>query len=106
MKDDFALKTIGEVSIIINVPQYVIRFWEKKFLIIKPIQKNNGRRYYSPNDIKNLKKIQNLLYHENYSIKGAQKILKNTGDSNEIPKNDDFVLSELKKLRDELKKII
>ena len=39
MKDPNALRTIGEVSQIINVPVYVIRFWEKKFDLIKPIKK-------------------------------------------------------------------
>ena len=34
MKDLNALRTIGEVSQIINVPVYVIRFWEKKFDLI------------------------------------------------------------------------
>ena len=34
MKDPNALRTIGEVSQIINVPVYVIRFWEKKFDLI------------------------------------------------------------------------
>ena len=39
MKAPSALRTIGEVSKIIDVPVYVIRFWEKKFTSIKPIKK-------------------------------------------------------------------
>ena len=35
-----------------------------------------GRRYYRPEDIVLLKKIQNLLYQEGYTIKGAQQALK------------------------------
>ena len=46
MKDPNALRTIGEVSQIINVPVYVIRFWEKKFDLIKPIKRKGGNRYF------------------------------------------------------------
>ena len=42
MKDLDALRTIGEVSQIINIPVYVIRFWEKKFNLIKPIKRKGG----------------------------------------------------------------
>ena len=73
MKNIDALKTIGEVSKTINVPQHVIRFWEKKIDKIKPIQKTNGRRYYSKGDVEILEKIKNLLYDYHYTIKGVQK---------------------------------
>ena len=39
---DAALKTIGEVSKIVEVPIYVLRFWEKKINLISPIKKKNG----------------------------------------------------------------
>ena len=58
MKDAEALKTIGEVSSAIKVSSHVIRFWEKKFKNINPIQKENGRRYYSVDDINNLIQIK------------------------------------------------
>ena len=38
-KHEDALKTIGEVSYAIEVPVYVIRFWETKFKDLKPIKK-------------------------------------------------------------------
>jgi DNA-binding transcriptional MerR regulator len=77
MKNLDALKTIGEVSQIINVPVYVIRFWEKKFNSIKPIKKLGGNRYFDKNQISNLKIIKKLLREEKYSIEGAKKILTN-----------------------------
>ena len=77
MKDLNALKTIGEVSQIIEVPVYVIRFWEKKFNSIKPIKKLGGNRYFDKNQISNLKIIKKLLHEERYSIEGAKKILTN-----------------------------
>ena len=39
MKSPEALKTIGEVAKIVNVPIYVLRFWEKKINLIAPIKK-------------------------------------------------------------------
>ena len=44
MKSPEALKTIGEVAKIVNVPIYVLRFWEKKINLIAPIKKKNGKR--------------------------------------------------------------
>ena len=77
MKDLNALKTIGEVSQIIEVPVYVIRFWEKKFNSIKPIKKLGGNRYFDKNQISNLKIIKKLLHEDRYSIEGAKKVLMN-----------------------------
>ena len=77
MKDLNALKTIGEVSQIIEVPVHVIRFWEKKFNSIKPIKKLGGNRYFDKNQISNLKIIKKLLHEDRYSIEGAKKVLMN-----------------------------
>ena len=51
MKSPDALKTIGEVSKIVDVPIYVLRFWEKKVSLISPIKKKNGTRYYDKSQI-------------------------------------------------------
>jgi DNA-binding transcriptional MerR regulator len=76
MKTPNALKTIGEVSKIIDVPIYVIRFWEKKFSALCPIKKNNGIRYYSNYHQEVLLEIRSLLYEKKFSIDGANQILK------------------------------
>lgn len=101
MKEPNALKTIGEVSKVLEVPTYVIRFWEKKFFSLNPIQKNKGRRYYSSEDIELLNKIKGLLYEEHYSIKGAQKLLSKTK-----VKEEDNLLTELKNLQKKIKNLI
>ena len=75
MKDPNALRTIGEVSQIINVPVYVIRFWEKKFDLIKPIKRKGGNRYFDKSQISNLIIIKKLLPEDRYSIEGAKKVL-------------------------------
>lgn len=71
-----AFRTIAEVSEELNVPAHVLRFWEKKFSEVSPVQRAGGRRYYRPEDISLLKKIEYLLYKEGYTIKGVQKLLK------------------------------
>ena len=108
MKEEFALKTIGEVSKSLNIPQYILRFWEKKFSIIKPIQKANGRRYYTKKDLDNLIEIKDLLYEEKYSLKGAQKVLENKRKPSKKISNDEIntVINKLKSLRDEIRRSI
>ena len=71
-----AFRTIAEVSDELNVPAHVLRFWEKKFSEVSPVQRAGGRRYYRPEDITIKKKIEYLLHNQGYTIKGVQKLLK------------------------------
>lgn len=72
-----AFRTISEVSTELNIPAHVLRFWEKKFPEVDPVQRSGGgRRYYRPEDVALLKKIDYLLHEEGYTIKGVQKLLK------------------------------
>ncbi|UAT42846.1 MerR family transcriptional regulator [Anaplasmataceae bacterium AB001_6] len=72
--DDKIFKNIAEVSKELNLEKYVIRFWEKEFPMLNP-KRYKGVRYYSPDDIKLLKKIVHLLYEKKYTIKGAKDFL-------------------------------
>ena len=71
-----AYRTISEVAEDLTVPQHVLRFWETKFSQLKPLKRGGGRRYYRPEDVALLRQIHTLLYAEGYTIKGAQKVLK------------------------------
>lgn len=71
-----AFRTISEVSAELEVPQHVLRFWETKFPQIKPLKRGGGRRYYRPDDVELLRRIQALLYREGYTIRGVQRLLK------------------------------
>ena len=103
MKAPSALRTIGEVSKIIDVPVYVIRFWEKKFTSIKPIKKKGGNRLYDQNQLVVLKIIKSLLYEKKYSIEGAKKILNDeVGMENEKMN----ILKEIKLIVKELRSLI
>jgi DNA-binding transcriptional MerR regulator len=74
-----AFRTISEVADQLDLPQHVLRFWETRFQQIKPLKRGGGRRYYRPDDIDLLRGIQHLLYGEGYTIRGAQRILKDHG---------------------------
>lgn len=74
-----AFRTISEVAEQLDVPQHVLRFWETRFSQIRPMKRGGGRRYYRPTDIDLLQGIRKLLYGEGYTIRGAQKILKDQG---------------------------
>ena len=74
-----AFRTISEVSEIIGVQPYVIRFWESQFKQIKPTRKKGGRRYYRPSDIDFLLGIKKILYEDKLTIKKAKSLIQKNG---------------------------
>ena len=71
-----AFRTISEVATELDVPQHVLRFWESKFSQVRPLKRGGGRRYYRPEDVDLLRRIRTLLYEDGYTIKGVQRLLK------------------------------
>ncbi|MFC7050384.1 MerR family transcriptional regulator [Emcibacter nanhaiensis] len=78
-KSPNAYRTISEVADAMEVPQHVLRFWEGKFSQIKPMKRGGGRRYYRPEDVEIIQVIRTLLHEDGYTIKGAQKLLREQG---------------------------
>ena len=78
-KSSDAFRTISEVSIELDVPPHVLRFWETKFTSLRPLKRSGSRRYYRPDDVAMIIKIRDLLYKEGFTIKGAQRFLKSNG---------------------------
>lgn len=78
-KSETAFRTISEVADELEVPQHVLRFWEGRFPQVRPLKRGGGRRYYRPEDVALLRRIRDLLYREGYTIKGVQKLLKESG---------------------------
>ena len=74
-----AFRTIREVSEELDVPQHVLRFWETKFNQVRPLKRGGGRRYYRPEDVDLLRRIRSLLYADGYTIRGVQKLMRETG---------------------------
>ena len=71
MYDELNFYTISKTAEIIGVQTHVLRFWEKKFFVLKPKKSPSGRRYYSSSDIEYLRMIKKLLYDQGFTIKGA-----------------------------------
>ncbi|NNG05129.1 MAG: MerR family transcriptional regulator [Inquilinus sp.] len=82
-----AYRTISEVSDELSVPQHVLRFWETKFTQVRPLKRGGGRRYYRPEDVDLLRRIQKLLYEDGYTIKGVQRLLREGGRSHAAPRH-------------------
>ncbi|WP_421786486.1 MerR family transcriptional regulator [Hyphobacterium sp.] len=78
-KDPEAYRTISEAAGELDLPAHVLRFWESRFSQIKPVKRAGGRRLYRPSDLQLLRGIRALLYEQGYTIKGAQKYLRENG---------------------------
>ncbi len=79
IKSPDAFRTIREVSEELDVPQHVLRFWETKFNQVRPLKRGGGRRYYRPEDVDLLHRIRSLPYADGYTIRGVQKLMRETG---------------------------
>lgn len=66
---------IGEVSSILGVKPYVVRFWETEFRLV-PSKNRSKHRIYKRHDLDTLLEIRRLLYDERFTIEGARKKLK------------------------------
>jgi DNA-binding transcriptional MerR regulator len=67
--------SIGEVAEMFNVNTSLIRFWEKNFDIIKPHKNKKGNRFFTKEDIENLKLIHHLVKNQRLTLEGARKKL-------------------------------
>jgi DNA-binding transcriptional MerR regulator len=75
MKADEAFRTIGELAEELGLPQHILRYWETRFTQLRPLQRAGKRRYYRPADVALARRIDRLLNHEGYTIRGVQKLL-------------------------------
>lgn len=80
-KSPDAFRTISEVADWLGIQAHVLRFWESKFVQVKPVKRAGGRRYYRPSDMLLLGGIKKLLHDDGLTIKGVQKMLREQGVS-------------------------
>jgi DNA-binding transcriptional MerR regulator len=67
---------IGEVSRIIGVEPYVLRYWESEFPHLRPQRADTNQRTYRKTDLETIMEIKRLLYEEKLTIEGARQRLK------------------------------
>ncbi len=101
-KSQAAFRTISEVADELDVAQHVLRFWESKFPQVRPLKRGGGRRYYRPEDIDLLRDIRSLLYDEGYTIKGAQKLLRQRRAKPQAPAKPTETTSETNSAQSDL----
>ena len=97
--DDKRYFRIGEVSRIIGVEPYVLRYWESEFPQIRPPRADSNQRTYQRKDLEIILEIKRLLYDEKLTIDGARRKLKKK-TSNILSLED-----AMRKLKSELKDI-
>jgi DNA-binding transcriptional MerR regulator len=68
--------TIGEVSNLLELKPYVIRYWETEFPQLKPRKDHGRNRQFTEEHIELLRKIKNMLYNQKFTIDGARQKLK------------------------------
>src|SRR5579863_4942734 len=75
---------IGEVSQLVGVEPYVLRYWESEFPGLSPRKSNTGQRMFRRKDVEMLLHIKQLLYERKFTIEGARKALKSSGKSQAV----------------------
>jgi DNA-binding transcriptional MerR regulator len=95
--------SISEVAAIFNVNTSLIRFWEKEFDIIKPKKNKKGNRFFTVQDIENIRLIYHLVKDKGMTLAGARKKLRENRE--DTMNNFEVVqtLTEIKKMLLELK---
>src|SRR5438876_9180193 len=66
---------IGEVSELLGVEPYVLRYWETEFPVLQPKKSGTGHRLYRRKDVELLLRIKHLLKEKRYTIEGARQSL-------------------------------
>jgi DNA-binding transcriptional MerR regulator len=67
---------IGDVARLLEVPAYVLRFWETEFPNLRPNKGGTGQRLYRKKDVELALRIKSLLYDQGYTIPGARQVFK------------------------------
>src|SRR5579863_10763893 len=71
---------IGEVSQIVGVEAYVVRYWESEFRGLSPKKSSSGQRMFRKKDVELLLRIRHLLYDRKFTIEGARKVIADRSD--------------------------
>lgn len=92
---------IGEVSNIVQLESYVLRYWESEFPFLKPRKNKAGQRVYTKKNLELILQIKNLLYNEKYTIAGVRrKYNENSVKKKSVP------IETIQHVRKKLKEIV
>lgn len=95
---------IGEVSKLVGVPTYVLRFWETEFGRIRPKRTSAGQRLYRQKDVTLILHIKELLYEKRFTIEGAKKHLRTPSKPSSTAQP--ITLAEIRSELEQIRKIL
>ena len=89
--------SIGEVSKMVDLKAYVLRYWETEFKQLSPPKNRAGNRTYRKKDIDLIINIKDLLYSKKFTIEGAKSMLgsKRSSETPLLDKQLDTIKKEL-----------
>ena len=93
--------SIGEVSKIVKLKSYVLRYWETEFKQLSPPKNRAGNRTYRQKDIDIILEIKDLLYNKKFTIEGARTLIGSKKTANDTSYQKDYLM----KIKLELQKI-
>ncbi len=92
--------SIGEVSKIVGIPAYLLRYWETFFNELAPARDTKGNRRYTNRDIAMVLNIKELVHEKGYKLGKASEIVKGVLKDTE----GDHKTTEILKLQKEIGK--
>ena len=108
--DRFGFK-IGDVADLLGIKQYVLRYWEQEFELLKPKKASNNQRLFTKKDVENAFLIRKLLYRDKFSIEGARQALKDVKfafkkekDFNSVVQKIEFIQLQIRGFADDVRK--
>jgi DNA-binding transcriptional MerR regulator len=102
-----ALRTIGEVAKALGVRQHVLRYWEEQFPMLRPVRRS-GRRYYRPEDVVLIARLDRMVHHEGFTLRGARLAIEGekAGTGIEPEATPGFSIEALIGIRDRLARVL
>jgi DNA-binding transcriptional MerR regulator len=86
--------SISEVSRMVELEQYVLRYWETEFEQLRPSKNRAGNRVYTEKDIELIRLIKRLTREQRFTIEGARQVLNHLTYENGLPVLPDSASSE------------
>ncbi len=96
--------SIGEVSKMVGLKSYVLRYWETEFNQLSPPKNRAGNRTYRQKDIDLILKIKDLLHGKKFTIEGARSVV--AGKSVTDLPTEQFSKNIIRQLKNELNEIL
>ncbi|OKS86340.1 MerR family transcriptional regulator [Mucilaginibacter polytrichastri] len=89
--------TMGEVSAMFDVNQSLLRYYEKEFDILQPKKNKKGNRFFTVEDVENIKIIMHLIREKKFTLEGAKEHMKQNINATKDQQRIIATLEDMKK---------